>query len=134
VVSPEVYQTPIEKLELSPRTLNCLKRAQINRVGEVLEMSDEELLKIRNFGDKSLVELQEKLAEHGITSPIQDSDDDKASVAVGALTTDDLSDLMGTGDDGDSDDLPVGMTFEDDSLLASSEDAGSDDITYEEYE
>jgi hypothetical protein len=97
-------------------------------------MSDEELLKIRNFGDKSLVELQEKLAEHGITSPIQDSDDDKASVAVGALTTDDLSDLMGTGDDGDSDDLPVGMTFEDDSLLASSEDAGSDDITYEEYE
>ena len=51
VVSPEVYQTPIENLQLSPRTLNCLKRAQINRVGEVLELSDDDLLKIRNFGE-----------------------------------------------------------------------------------
>ena len=65
-VSPEIYQTPIERLELSPRTLNCLKRAQINRVGEVLEMSDDDLLRIRNFGDKSLQELREKLAERGI--------------------------------------------------------------------
>ncbi len=68
VVSPEVYQTRIEDLQLSPRTLNCLKRANINRVGEVLEKSDEDLLKIRNFGEKSLFELQEKLAERGIVS------------------------------------------------------------------
>ena len=67
VVSPEIYQTPIERLELSPRTLNCLKRAHITKVGEVLEMADEELLKIRNFGDKSLGELRDKLAERGIT-------------------------------------------------------------------
>ena len=60
-VSPEVYQTPIEKLELSPRTLNCLKRAHITKVGQVLEMSNEELLKIRNFGEKSLEELLTKL-------------------------------------------------------------------------
>jgi DNA-directed RNA polymerase subunit alpha len=68
VASPEVYQTPIERLELSPRTLNCLKRAHITKVGEVLEMSDDELLKIRNFGDKSLEELHQKLAERGIAS------------------------------------------------------------------
>ncbi len=65
-VSPEVYQTPIEKLELSPRTLNCLKRAHINKVGEVLEMTDAELVKIRNFGEKSLKELKEKLEARGI--------------------------------------------------------------------
>ena len=69
VVSPEIYQTPIEKLELTPRTLNCLKRSHVSKVGEVLEMSDDELLKIRNFGEKSLVELREKLAEHGVRDP-----------------------------------------------------------------
>lgn len=67
-VSPEVYQTPIERLDLSPRTLNCLKRAHITKVGEVLEMSDDDLLKIRNFGDKSLEELRQKLAERGIAA------------------------------------------------------------------
>jgi DNA-directed RNA polymerase subunit alpha len=67
-VSPEVYQTPIERLDLSPRTLNCLKRAHITKVGEVLEMSDDDLLKIRNFGDKSLEELRQTLAERGITA------------------------------------------------------------------
>lgn len=136
VVSPEVYQTPIEKLELSPRTLNCLKRAQINRVGEVLEMSAEDLLRIRNFGEKSLVELQEKLAENGITSPRQGSGVDREPVAVGALSADDLSDLMGTEEDGDGDSgtLPVGMTFEDDSLLASSDGSDGEDDDYEEYE
>lgn len=65
-VSPEVYQTPIERLELSPRTLNCLKRAHITRIGEVLEMSDDDLLKIRNFGEKSLAELRRKLAERSL--------------------------------------------------------------------
>ena len=72
-VSPEVYQTPIERLELSPRTLNCLKRAHITKVGEVLEMSDDELLRIRNFGDKSLGELHEKLNERGIATYPKDS-------------------------------------------------------------
>lgn len=65
-LSPELYQTPIERLELSHRTLNCLKRAHITRVGEVLEMSDDELLKIRNFGEKSLSELRSRLAEQGV--------------------------------------------------------------------
>ena len=64
-IPAEVYQTPIEKLELSPRTLNSLKRAQIRRVGEVLEKTNEELFKIRNFGVKSLTELNEKLQQLG---------------------------------------------------------------------
>jgi len=62
-VSPDVYQTPIDRLVLSPRTLNCLKRAHITKVGQVLEMSNEEILKIRNFGAKSLEELLNRLKE-----------------------------------------------------------------------
>lgn len=117
VVSPEIYQTPIEKLELSPRTLNCLKRSHISKVGEVLEMSDDELLKIRNFGDKSLVELKEKLAEHGVT----DASDGTAG-SVPDLSSEDLGELM--GDDqlgaGSPADAP-GMSIED-----TGEDAGDD--------
>ena len=67
-VSPEVYQALIDKLDLSPRTLNCLKRAHISKVGQVLEMSNEELLKIRNFGEKSLDELMSKLKAEGMLS------------------------------------------------------------------
>jgi DNA-directed RNA polymerase subunit alpha len=67
-VPPEVYQTPIEKLELSPRTLNCLKRAHISKVGQVLESTNDELLKIRNFGEKSLEEIMSKLSAHGMLS------------------------------------------------------------------
>ena len=64
-VPAEVYNTAVEKLELSARTLNCLKRAHINRVGEILEKDRCELLKIRNFGEKSLDELYGKLDELG---------------------------------------------------------------------
>ena len=134
VLSPEVYQTPIEKLELSPRTLNCLKRAQINRVGEVLEMSDEDLLKIRNFGEKSLVELQEKLAEHGITGPRQEDAEDDDAAPVDTLTAQDLTELMGGGDEADSTALPVGMTYEDDSLPSSDEESKGGDLDNEELD
>ena len=64
-ISPEIYNTLVETLNLSARTMNCLKRAGVNRVGEVLSMPKSELLKIRNFGQKSLEELYGKLAEKG---------------------------------------------------------------------
>ncbi|PKB72928.1 MAG: DNA-directed RNA polymerase subunit alpha [SAR202 cluster bacterium Io17-Chloro-G7] len=106
VVSPEIYQTPIERLDLSPRTLNCLKRAHITKVGEVLEMPDDELLKIRNFGEKSLVELRQRLAERGIT-PQRGAAGDGSAVALASadapgqagsldsLSVDDLGELIG---------------------------------------
>jgi DNA-directed RNA polymerase subunit alpha len=132
VISPEVYQTPIEKLELSPRTLNCLKRAQINRVGEVLEMADEDLLKIRNFGEKSLVELQEKLAEHGITNLAQDAD---SPGATPSFSTEELSDLMDSGGNDDAAGfLPTGMTFEDASLSDSTVELDEGGLDYEELD
>ena len=67
-VASEVYLMPIERLDLSSRTLNCLKRAKLDRVGQVLDLSSDELLNIRNFGQKSLEELQAKLAELGVSS------------------------------------------------------------------
>ncbi len=68
-VPPSMTEMPIEFLELSSRTYNCLKRSQITTVGQLLLMSDDDLLALRNFGQKSLEELREKLAEHGIRLP-----------------------------------------------------------------
>ena len=133
VVSPEVYQMPIERLELSPRTLNCLKRHQINRVGEVLDMADEDLLKIRNFGEKSLYELHEKLLEHGITTGRPESETDASSTDAPALNSADLDELM--GGDVDVDSLPSGMTFEEPGESAGAfDDSDSADFNADEYE
>jgi DNA-directed RNA polymerase subunit alpha len=63
------YNLTVESLNLTARTLNCLKRASIHKVGEILERSRPELLRIRNFGEKSLDELEVKLAEIGIRHP-----------------------------------------------------------------
>lgn len=65
-VPSRIFDMPIEQLELSQRTYNCLKRSQVTKVGQILQMSENELLSLRNFGQKSLVELQEKLREHGV--------------------------------------------------------------------
>jgi DNA-directed RNA polymerase subunit alpha len=73
------YNMGVESLGLSARTLNCLKRATIHRVGEVLERSRSELLRIRNFGEKSLEELDQQLAEIGIRHPELRSNDEPAT-------------------------------------------------------
>jgi len=67
-VQSEEYNTPIEQLSLSVRTFNCLKRAGITKVGELLEYSDEELLKIKNLGQKALEEVHSQLKEMGFVS------------------------------------------------------------------
>ena len=68
-IPPSQYNLGVESLGLSARTLNCLKRASIHKVGEILDRSRAELLRIRNFGERSLEELDEKLAELGIYHP-----------------------------------------------------------------
>ncbi len=57
----------IEDLDLSERPRNCLKRAQVNTIGELLLRSDEDLLNITNFGQKSLDEIKVKLDERGLS-------------------------------------------------------------------
>ena len=57
---------PIEDLDLSERPRNCLKRAQINTIGELIQRTPDELLAITNFGQKSLDEVIERLDERGL--------------------------------------------------------------------
>jgi DNA-directed RNA polymerase subunit alpha len=66
------YQIPIEELQLSVRAYNCLKRAQINAVSDLLDYSQEDLLEIKNFGQKSAEEVVEALQVHlGIMLPLE---------------------------------------------------------------
>ncbi|MEL6554085.1 MAG: DNA-directed RNA polymerase subunit alpha [Cyanobacteria bacterium J06621_11] len=66
------YQIPIEELQLSVRAYNCLKRAQINAVSDLLDYSQEDLLEIKNFGQKSAEEVVEALQIHlGIMLPLE---------------------------------------------------------------
>ena len=63
-------QIPIEELQLSVRAYNCLKRAQINSVADLLDYTQEDLLEIKNFGAKSAEEVIEALQDRlGITLP-----------------------------------------------------------------
>lgn len=62
----EVLDTPIEDLQLSVRSLNCLKRAGIRTLGELLTYSEEDIMKLKNFGQKSLDEIKDKLHERGL--------------------------------------------------------------------
>ena len=64
--SPDLDQ-PIEDLDLSERPRNCLKRAQINTIGELVERSPDDLLAITNFGQKSLDEVLQRLDERGLS-------------------------------------------------------------------
>ncbi|HNS35587.1 MAG TPA: DNA-directed RNA polymerase subunit alpha, partial [Mesotoga sp.] len=61
--SNSVAAKKIEELDLSVRSLNCLKRDKINRIGDLLDKSEADLLKIRNFGEKSMLEVVKKLRD-----------------------------------------------------------------------
>ncbi|MEH2080700.1 MAG: DNA-directed RNA polymerase subunit alpha [Nostoc sp.] len=65
-------QIPIEELQLSVRAYNCLKRAQVNSVADLLDYTQEDLLEIKNFGQKSAEEVVEALQRRlGITLPME---------------------------------------------------------------
>ena len=63
----KLLKTSLEDLDLSVRAYNCLKAAKINALGELVQYEMHELLKFRNFGKKSLVEIEELLANKGLT-------------------------------------------------------------------
>ncbi len=62
----------IEDLDLSERPRNCLKRAQVNTIGELVERTAEDLLAITNFGQKSLDEVIQRLDERGLSLRVKD--------------------------------------------------------------
>ncbi len=57
----KILEMPIEELDLSVRSYNCLKRAGINTIGELVQKTPEDMMKVRNLGKKSLEEVEEKL-------------------------------------------------------------------------
>jgi DNA-directed RNA polymerase subunit alpha len=65
LIPADVYDTSIDALDLSTRTYNCLKRADITRVGQVLQMDEKALLGVRNLGQKSMEEIRDKLLDRG---------------------------------------------------------------------
>ncbi len=63
---PNEWDVPVETLNLSVRSFNCLKRAGISKVSELLDLTEDEIMKMRNFGKKSLDEIKQVLAERGL--------------------------------------------------------------------
>jgi len=64
---PKAPDARIEELNFSVRTYNCLKKANVQTIADLVKTSEEDLMNIRNFGRKSLVEVQEKLQQFGLT-------------------------------------------------------------------
>jgi DNA-directed RNA polymerase subunit alpha len=66
-IPQELFNMPVEQLNLSVRTMNCLRRGNIQTVGEVVNKGERGLMTLRNFGVKSLQELADRLGELGLT-------------------------------------------------------------------
>ncbi|MEO7003069.1 MAG: DNA-directed RNA polymerase subunit alpha [Ktedonobacterales bacterium] len=73
-IPQKIYDTPIEELDLTVRAYNCLKRSGITKVGQVLTMNEDDLLAVRNFGEKSLNELKDSLRERHFLPSFGDTD------------------------------------------------------------
>ncbi len=71
---PNMLDMPIEELDLPMRAYNSLKRNNIVKVGQLLQLSDDDLLRMRNFGRKSLDEMKERLRMRGFIVPETESD------------------------------------------------------------
>jgi len=68
----KIMKTPVEELELSVRSSNCLKNANIKTIGELTRKTEDDIARTRNFGKKSLQEIKEKLNEWGLSFGITD--------------------------------------------------------------
>ena len=71
---PNMLDMPIEELDLPMRAYNSLKRNNIVKVGQLLQLSDDDLLRMRNFGKKSLDEMKDRLRMRGFMLPESDAD------------------------------------------------------------
>ena len=68
----KILEMTIEELDLSVRSFNCLKRASINTVEDLIGKSEEEMMKVRNLGRKSLEEVMQKLSSLGFSLHSED--------------------------------------------------------------
>jgi len=94
-IPDEKYNMPVEQLDLSVRTMNCLRRGGISTVGELISRGERELLSLRNFGQKSKQELEERLntlglsftpqVEEGVEGEEPAQQEESADLATGGL-------------------------------------------------
>ncbi len=81
-IPDEKYNMPVEQLDLSVRTMNCLRRSNITTVGELIGRGSKELLKLRNFGQKSFQEIEDRLGAIGLSlNPKVEEDSEEPDVA-----------------------------------------------------
>lgn len=78
-----LLDTPVEELELSVRSSNCLKNANIRSIGDLTRRTEEDIAKTRNFGKKSLQEIKEKLKEWNLSLGMTDYSALKNSIKLG---------------------------------------------------
>jgi len=72
-IPEELYNMPVDKLDLSVRTMNCLRRGGIETVGQIITKGERGLMALRNFGEKSRQEIEERLKELGLSlTPLED--------------------------------------------------------------
>ena len=70
-IPEDLYNMPVEQLDLSVRAMNCLRRSGINTIGELISTGEKELMSLRNFGQKSRQEIDERLKALGLSlSPV----------------------------------------------------------------
>ena len=105
-LSTNLLDTPIEDLDLPMRAYNSLKRNNITKVGQLLALDDEELLRMRNFGRKSLDEMKERLQLRGFIGPDEDGDmtvsDDEEHLPASAELDEAALRALGGSEEGDS--------------------------------
>ncbi len=79
-IPDELYNMPVEQMNLSVRTRNCLRRGGIDTVGQLIGKTEKELLALRNFGQRSEQELEERLKELGLSlkSEVEEETEDEA--------------------------------------------------------
>jgi len=101
-IPDEKYNMPVEQLDLSVRTMNCLRRSNITTVGELIGKGTKELLKLRNFGQKSYQEIESRLASIGLSLNPKvepDTEETESAEAEGAQPETSAE----TGDTGEAD-------------------------------
>jgi len=83
-----LLDTPVEELELSVRSSNCLKNANIRSIGDLTARTEEDIAKTRNFGKKSLLEIKEKLKEWNLSLGMTDYSEIKRSLREASVNDD----------------------------------------------
>lgn len=97
----------IEELDFSVRTYNCLKKANIVSIGELVQISEQDLMNIRNFGRKSLNEVKDKLAQLGLSlkssglgeAGLDEGDEDESDMDETDIATEQTDEMAGIGEE-----------------------------------